>query len=161
MVSDTIKIIKGDYYLIEGLEFTVANHAITEVITHMIGTLDKERGMAKLLFGSGLNSHRALMPTSISKLVINYTDDDIDNQLIKQNLYNDSFSSYSIPSILFELGFVLILFFLILMFSVKRISNLNLCCSFLFLSMGFVVNFNDAIIFYLMLLFFMKNEKKN
>ena len=159
-VRDTIQVKKGDYYLFEGLEFVITNHALAEAIAHTIGVFDKDRGLISILFGSGLNSHRTELPTSISKLLIQYQDDDKDENMIKQNLNNLSFSSYTGPSILFELGFVLIIFFIALIYSTKKKIFNDYFFLFLLIGVSFLINFNDAIIFYIILLYFIQNEEK-
>lgn len=160
-VRDTIRVKKGDYYLFEGLEFEIKNHALAEAMAHFIGVLDKDRGLISIFFGSGLNSHRTELPISISKLLIEYQDDDKDEDMIKQNLNNLSFSSYTGPSILFELGFVLILFFIGLIYSTKKKLSYNYFFLFLLISVSFLINYNDAIIFYIILLYFIQNEEKD
>ena len=159
-VKDSIKIKKGDYYLIDGLEMTINNHALAEAITHFVGVFDKDRDMINIFFGSGINSHRSLLPISISKLLIEYKDSDKQDKMIKQNLYNTSFSSYTLPSLIFELGFIIIFFILFLILSSHNFKNINIFFFLKIILLSFFINFNDAIIFYLMLLFFIRNDEK-
>jgi len=160
-VRDSIKIKKGDYYLFDSLELTINNHALTEAITHFLGILDRDRSLINFIFGSGINSHRTLLPISISKLIVEYKDYDIKDEMIKQNLYNTNFSSYTIPSLIFEFGFILIFFIVCLILSSRVLKNINIFFLTMLIASSFFINFNDAILFFLMLLFFIKNEEKN
>ena len=160
-VRDSIEIKKGDYYLIDGLELTITNHALAEAITHFLGILDRDRSLINLIFGSGINSHRTLLPISISKLIVEYKDYDIKDEMIKQNFYNTNFSSYTIPSLIFEFIFLLIFFILCLILSSRVLKNINFFFLTALIGSSFFINFNDSILFFLMLLFFIKNEEKN
>ena len=117
--------------------------------------------MINLIFGSGINSHRTLLPISISKLIVEYKDYDIKDEMIKQNFYNTNFSSYTIPSLIFEFGFILIFFILCLILSSRVLKNINFFFLTALIGSSFFINFNDSILFFLMLLFFIKNEEKN
>ena len=160
-VRDSIKIKKGDYYLFDRLELTITNHALAEAITHFLGILDRDRSLINLIFGSGINSHRTLLPISISKLIVEYKDYDIKDEMIKQNFYNTNFSSYTIPSLIFEFGFILTFFILCLILSSQVLKNINFFFLTALIGSSFFINFNDSILFFLMLLFFIKNEEKN
>ncbi len=159
-VIDTIKIRRGDYYLVDGLELIINNHALAEAITHFLGILDRDRSFFNLTFGSGINSHRTLLPMSISKLIIEFKNLDTQDEMIKQNFYNANFSSYTIPSLIFEFGFILIFFILCLILSSQVLKNINFFFLITLIASSFFINFNDSILFYLMLLFFIKNEEK-
>ena len=159
-VIDTIKIRRGDYYLVDGLDLTINNHALAEAITHFLGILDRDRSFFNLTFGSGINSHRNLLPISISKLIVEFKDFDRQDEMIKQNFYNANFSSYTIPSLIFEFGFILIFFILCLILSSQVLKNINFFFLITLIVSSFFINFNDSILFFLMLLFFIKNEEK-
>jgi hypothetical protein len=158
IVRDEIKIKKGDYYLFEGIELVITNHALAEVLAHTIGVLDKDRKIINLIFGSGINSHRTLLPVSISKLIMKFNDADRDDKEIKKNLTQSSFSSYTLATIIFEIGFVIILFFILFIYLGKKDAT-NLYFLFALIGIGLAVNFNDAVIFYLVFFYFI-NEKK-
>ena len=158
-VDDRIIVFNSGHYVFNNFTLNFHNHAVTEAFAHLIATLDKERSFFQIIFGSGINSHRYLLQKYLKNLNLEINDEDLDEEIVKKNNINSNFSSYSLQIFLFELGYLIIIFFILFLILNKNPLENHL---FLFLIICSItlINFNDAIMFYIYLFYLILNNKE-